>query len=74
MLASFSVLWKHKSLSSLNLGLVLHDVSIFWLEPDTSGTSFLFLPRYKLGKPPLDVHEHWAKLVFIAIIPLKKYT
>ena len=66
MLASFSVLWKHKSLSPVNLGLVLHGVSIFWLEPDTSGTLFLFLPRHKLERPALDVHEHWAKLTFIA--------
>ena len=41
-LASFSLLVKKKSLSSLNLSLFLHDVSVFWLEPDTSGISSLY--------------------------------
>ena len=41
-LASFSLLVKKKSLSSVNVSLFLHDVSVFWLEPDTSSISSLY--------------------------------
>ena len=39
-LASFSVLLKHKLLRSVKLNLFLHNVSIFWLEPDITGTLY----------------------------------
>ena len=35
-LADFSLLSEQKSLSSVNLSLFLHDVSLLWVEPDTS--------------------------------------
>ena len=38
----FIFLLKQKSLRFVNLSLFLHDISIFWLEPITSGTSSFF--------------------------------
>ena len=36
---------KNKFLSFVNLSLFLHDVSTFWLQPDTSGTSDLYFAQ-----------------------------
>ena len=46
-LASFTELFKHKSLSFVNLSFFLHDVSIFWWE--------------RLPRPVLKVHVFWCK-------------
>ena len=52
-LASLSVLFKHKSLSFVNLNLFLHCVSIFWL-----GRLNILL---RLQRPALNMHVIWSK-------------
>ena len=52
-LASLSVLFKHKSLSFVNLSLFLHHVSTFWLE-------HLYI-LLKLQRPAFKVHVLWCK-------------
>ena len=51
--ASFSVLFKHKSLTFVNLSLLLHYNSIFWLE-------YLYIFP-KSQRPALKVHVVWCK-------------
>ena len=52
-MASLSVLFKHKSVSFVNLSLFLHSVSIFWLE------RLYILPKPQ--RPALKVHVLWCK-------------
>ena len=64
ILANFPGFLKHNSLRSVNLSFMLHGVSIFWLEPYTRGLIFrlrVILPRYKLDRSLLQVHEVWCK-------------
>ena len=55
--------FENKSLSSVNLSLDLHGVSIFWLDSDTSGTLSLYFAQtcLKLERPALEVHIAWCK-------------
>ena len=52
-LASLSVLFNHKSLSFVDLGLLLHHISIFWLE-------HLYILLI-VQRPALKVHILWCK-------------
>ena len=62
-LASLSALLKHKSLSFGNFSLLLHEISIFWLE-------HIYILS-KLQRSALNVLALWCKLAFIADIFLK---
>ena len=64
-LTGFSELLMYKSLSSDNLSLDLHEVSIFWLESDTLGTlSLYFVPGLsKFGRPDLEMAILWSRTV-----------